>query len=136
VVGNDQGNNEETKVMPTDFTWTWRDASTNNPPCDGWYVVYYRSDGPPSDLTAVLRRSGQSWIDASHIVTHFAGPFATPADATWWKVAGTVPNSSTYSPYKHKLALMALKELAGLCGNPGRTANRLLEIVGELLEIK
>jgi hypothetical protein len=84
----------------------------------------------------VLRWSSQSWISASHIVTHFAGPFASMADARLFMTTGTVPNSGAYFPDKHRLALMALKELAGLCGNPGRTANKLLEIVGELLEIE
>jgi hypothetical protein len=122
-------------ALTDDSTWTWRDASTDKPSCNGWYVVSYFLR-PPALRTEVVRWSGQNWINASHLVSHFVGPFASMADARLFMTTGTVPNSADYFPDKHRLALKALKELAGLCGNPGRTANKLLEIVGELLEIE
>jgi CII-binding regulator of phage lambda lysogenization HflD len=39
-------------------------------------------------------------------------------------------------PDKHKQALRELKALASLYGNPGRTANKLLDVVADLLEIE
>jgi hypothetical protein len=80
----------------------------------------------------------QDWIGASHIVSHYAGPFDSIVEAGLWAESGTVPSGTgtlTY-PDKHKQALRELMALASLYGTPGRTANRLLEIVGELLEIK
>jgi hypothetical protein len=123
-------------AMTDDSAFAWLDASTDKPPCNGWYVVSYRRNMHISTVTEVLRWSGQDWINASYIVSQFIGPFASMADARLFMTTGTVPNSGVYSPDKHRLALKALKELASLCGNPGRTANKLLEIVGELLEIE
>jgi CII-binding regulator of phage lambda lysogenization HflD len=46
------------------------------------------------------------------------------------------PNGVMTAPDKHKQALRELKALASLYGDPGRTANKLLDVVTELLEIE
>lgn len=123
-------------ALTDDSTRTWRDASTEKPPCNGRYVVAYPP--PANPRTEVVRWSGQRWIGASHLVSHYAGPFDSIVEAGLWAMSGTVPSGTgtLTNPDKHKQALRELEALASLYGNPGHTANKLLEIVGELLEIK
>jgi CII-binding regulator of phage lambda lysogenization HflD len=45
-------------------------------------------------------------------------------------------NGVMTAPDKHKQALRELKALASLYGNPGWAANKLLDVVAELLEIE
>jgi len=47
-----------------------------------------------------------------------------------------MPNGVMTAPDKHKQALRQLKGLAGLYGNSGKTADKLLDVVAELLEIE
>ena len=93
---------------------------------------------PANPRTEVVRWSGQGWIGASHIVSHYAGPFDSIVEAGLWAESGRVPSGTgtLTDPDKHKQALRELMALASLYGTPGRTANKLLDIVGELLEIE